>query len=147
VRSVLVVEPDETQRQSAVDLIAGEDVQVKSVATGADALAALNDAPVDAVILPIDLPDTKGFDLVDEIRDRPALGDLPILLLSNRQLSRKEELHLKRLSQTTALKDVRSHPRLLDDVCLFLHRPLGALPEDKRPHARRASPGRYRAGR
>src|SRR6202012_4838255 len=29
-------------------------------------------------------------------------------------------------------KDVRSPERLLDDVCLFLHRPVSKLPDDRR---------------
>ena len=31
-----------------------------------------------------------------------------------------------------ALKDVRSPERLLDECCLFLHRPMATLPEEKR---------------
>ena len=81
--------------------------------------------------------DTKGFELVDEIREKQALADLPILFYSDRQLSKKEEIHLKRLSQTTTLKDVRSRPRLLDEVLLFLHRPIESLPDEKRETARR----------
>jgi len=60
------------------------------------------------------------------------LTDLPLVLYSNRSLSKKEETHVKRLTQTTPLKDVRSTERLLDEVSLFLHRPITALPPEKR---------------
>jgi CheY-like chemotaxis protein len=43
-----------------------------------------------------------------------------------------DELHLKRLTQTTVLRDVRSPQRLADDAALFLHRPLTVLPENVR---------------
>jgi len=130
--NVVLVEPEEANRQAIIDLIGSPEVNVHTFNTGADALVALEQGKFDAAVIPIDLPDTKGFDLVDEIRERSNLVDLPILFCSNRQLSKKEELHLNRLSQTTTLKDVRSRERLLDDVLLFLHRPLGTLPEDKR---------------
>ncbi len=132
VAKVLLIEPDEAAQREIAELIGAPEVTVQVFPAGAEALAALEQEHFDLVILPIDLPDTKGFDLVDEIRERPRLLDLPILFLSNRQLSKKEELHLKRLSQTTTLKDVRSRQRLLDDVCLFLHRPIESLPEEKR---------------
>ena len=132
VANVLLLEPDGDRRQKATDLIAAADINVHAFTTGADALVALEQGAFDLAILPVDLPDMKGFDLVDELRDRANLVDLPILFVSNRQLSKKEELHLKRLSQTTTLKDVRSNERLLDDVLLFLHRPVESLPEEKR---------------
>jgi hypothetical protein len=74
----------------------------------------------------------KGFDLVDEIHENLGLSELPVLFYATRGLSRKDEIHLKRLTQTSTLRDVRSPERLLDDVLLFLHRPLSALPEEKR---------------
>jgi CheY-like chemotaxis protein len=132
VANVVLLEPDEANRHAITDLLASPEVIVHTFSTGADALVALEQGKFDAAIIPIDLPDTKGFELVDDIRERPNLADLPILFCSNRQLSKKEELHLKRLSQTSNLKDVRSRERLLDDVLLYLHRPLASLPEDKR---------------
>jgi CheY-like chemotaxis protein len=132
IANVLLLEPDETKRQEITELIAAPDVNVHVFGAAADASTALEQGHFDLAILPVDLPETKGFDLVDELRERPKLADLPILFCSNRALSKKEELHLKRLSQTSNLKDVRSRERLLDDVLLFLHRPLEAVPEDKR---------------
>jgi CheY-like chemotaxis protein len=132
VRNVLVVESDEAARNSIVELIAGDDAAIKTAATGADAQAALKEGAFDVAVVSIDLSDTKGFDLIDEIREAMQLTDLPLVLYSNRSLSKKEETHVKRLTQTTPLKDVRSTERLLDEVSLFLHRPITALPPEKR---------------
>jgi len=52
------------------------------------------------VICDLDLRETKGFDVVDEIHEDVGLRDLPIILYSHRDLSKKEELHLKRMVQT-----------------------------------------------
>ena len=57
---------------------------------------------------------------------------MPIILYSTREMTRKEELHIKRLSQTMVLKDVRSPQRLLDEVSLFLHRNISKMPDDRR---------------
>jgi CheY-like chemotaxis protein len=77
-------------RNEIGELISAEDIIVHYFSTGGDALVALEQGNFDAAILPIDLPDTRGFDLVDEIRERAKLADLPILFCSNRQLSKRK---------------------------------------------------------
>jgi CheY-like chemotaxis protein len=129
---VLVVEADDARRTEISDLLTGEDVKVFAVATGDAALEALAGNTYDAAVLDVDLPDRKGFDLVDEMRERADSRELPILFYSQRDLTKKEETHLKRLTQTMPLRDVRSPQRLLDDVALFLHLPVERLPAPKR---------------
>jgi CheY-like chemotaxis protein len=156
--SILLVEPDEARRRQLQGLLSfgapgdaegGEPgasgIQVITTATAAEALEAIAAAaksdptPIGgprrafaAIILDVDLPDRKCFDLIDEIIEDPAVGETPLIVYSERSLSKKEETHLKRLSQTLVLKDVRSPQRLLDDVTLFLHRPLATLPPERR---------------
>nr|MBA3272331.1 response regulator [Chthoniobacterales bacterium] len=134
VRNVLLVEASEAERHTMIDLVGGEDVKLSTADAGAEALRQLDEAtvPFDVVVVSIDLGETKGFDLIDDIRERPLLRELPILLYSARALSRKEEIHVKRLTQTTPLKDVRSPERLLDEVSLFLHRAMETLAPEKR---------------
>jgi CheY-like chemotaxis protein len=132
VRNALVIESDEAARASIVDLIGGDDAKIQTAASGAEALKLIADTAFDVAVVSIDLADTKGFDLIDEIRESAGKRDLPLLLYSTRNLSKKEEIHVKRLTQTTPLKDVRSPERLLDEVSLFLHRPIEVLPAEKR---------------
>jgi CheY-like chemotaxis protein len=47
---------------------------------------------------------------------------VPVIVYSPKELTKKEETHLKRLAQTMVLKDVRSPERLVDEAALFLHR-------------------------
>ena len=132
-KQLLVVEAGEQHRQQIVDAAGGPDVAVTCVSTAADAMAALKDRtgrpPFDLVVLGLEFPDKHGFELVDEIREESALADMPLVLYTYKELSKKDELHLKRLAQTTVLKDVRSPERLLDEVSLFLHRRVEELPE------------------
>src|SRR6185437_9670025 len=131
-KRLLIAEADDSQRGAVVALLGSDDLEVTAVGTAADTLAALRSGGFEAAVIGVDLPDMKGFDLVDEVHESLGLRDLPILFYVTRELSKKEEIHLKRLGQTSTLRDVRSAERLLDDVSLFLHRPLSTLPEDKR---------------
>ncbi len=131
-RRILLVQPEAEQRQMAIDLLSGDDVQIFPAITAAEAVSLATDANFDLVIVSCDIPDKRGFDLIDELRELANFADTPILVYTSRELTKKEEVHLKRLSQTMVLKDVRSPQRLLDDVALFLHRPVSALSQDKR---------------
>jgi signal transduction histidine kinase/HAMP domain-containing protein/CheY-like chemotaxis protein len=131
-RKMLVATQDEAVRNELVDLVAGEDVEIHTAASGKEVLERLPEGAYDAAVVGLDLPEMKGFDLVDEIYAVPAAKELPVMVYSTRELSKKEELTLKRLCQTMPLKDVRSPERLLDEACLFLHRPMEKLPEARR---------------
>ncbi|HEX8339801.1 MAG TPA: HAMP domain-containing protein [Tepidisphaeraceae bacterium] len=113
-------------------LIAGEDVRVTFAASADDVLRVVQDAVFDLLILTIDLPGRKVFDLIDDLADQPTLQALPIIVYTDRELSKREETHLKRLTQTLVLRDVRSPERLIDDTALFLHRAVSGLPEGHR---------------
>ncbi|MEA2708726.1 MAG: hypothetical protein QOF78_1327, partial [Phycisphaerales bacterium] len=131
-RRLLVAVADEQARTSLTELIAGEDVEITTAGNGAEVIAAITDGNLDALVVGLDLPEMKMFELIDEIHGHPKAADLPIMVYSTRELSKKEEVALKRLSQTMALKDVRSPERLLDECCLFLHRPMERMPADRR---------------
>lgn len=51
-------------------------------ATGGDGLAAIRQAPPDAVLLDLDLPDMPGLDVLREIRRHPETAALPVIALS-----------------------------------------------------------------
>jgi HAMP domain-containing protein/CheY-like chemotaxis protein/signal transduction histidine kinase len=132
VKNLLVVEDDEVQRQSIVDLIGNGDVNITAVATGQEALDALGNQHFDCMVLDLLLPDVPGLEVIQRIKKQPTLRSLPIVVYTAKDLSRKEETQLKRLSQTVILKDVKSPERLLDETALFLHRNTASLPEAKR---------------
>lgn len=79
---VLVVEDDEDLAQIIAARLEHEDLQVQLVTTRAQALAALHEERPQLLILDRCLPDGDGIDLIEEIRESPALGGLPVLVLS-----------------------------------------------------------------
>jgi HAMP domain-containing protein/signal transduction histidine kinase/DNA-binding response OmpR family regulator len=131
-RHLLVVNSDETQCQKIIDLVAGEDLEIAVTRTAAEALVALKDKPFSGAVLSPDLPDAKGLTFLDEIKKDGHLNEVPLILYLNRELTRKEETHLKRLGQTMNLREARSSERLLDEATLFLHYDVARLPQTKR---------------
>jgi CheY-like chemotaxis protein/HAMP domain-containing protein/signal transduction histidine kinase len=132
VKNVLVIEDDELQRSAILDIIGNGDVKATAVANAEEALDALGRQHYDCVVLDLVLPDRSGLELLQEIKSRPELATLPIVVYTAKDVSREEETQLRRLAQTIILKDVRSPERLLDETALYLHRNAENLPEAKR---------------
>jgi HAMP domain-containing protein/CheY-like chemotaxis protein len=131
-RSLLVVEDDKAQRDSIVALIGDSDLHIITAEDGKSALEALHESHFDCMVLDLTLPDVSGFDLLDQIGKEPPLRDLPIVIYTAQELSRKEVTKLKRYAKTIVIKDARSPERLLDETALFLHRSHASLPELQR---------------
>ncbi len=130
VKNLLVVEDDDVQRSSIVELIGNGDVRTTAVGTGAEALAALKDGHFDCVVLDLGLPDMNGLELIERIKRE--VGELPIIIYTGKSLTQKEETALRRVTDTIIVKDVKSPERLLEETALFLHRVQANLPEPKR---------------
>ncbi|MBD2297881.1 HAMP domain-containing protein [Nostoc sp. FACHB-87] len=132
VKNLLVVEDDDTQRHSIVELIGNSDVATTAVATGTAALEAINAQPFDCLVLDLGLPDMNGFELLQQIKQQPNGESLPIIIYTGIELTKAQEIELRRITETIIVKDVRSPERLLDETTLFLHRVQANLPEPKR---------------
>ncbi|MGM1047458.1 MAG: response regulator [Bacillota bacterium] len=132
VKHLLIVEDDDIQRHSIIELIGHDDVSITAVSTGREALEELRKQRYDCMVLDLILTDMTGFDLLDQIRDDDKLIDLPIIIYTGKELDSKEETRLRKYAESIIIKDVKSPERLLDETTLFLHRVEANLPEDKR---------------
>ncbi len=131
-RNLLVVDSDADRRNKIADLIGGGDVQVLSAGTSQEALHKLVDRHFDAVVVGVDLPDVQPFEMIDEIKRDPNLGDVPMIVHVARELSKKEEAHLKRLANSMNLREARSPERLMDEIAQILHVNVAAMPDSRR---------------
>lgn len=131
VKQLLVVEDDKRQREAIMKLVQGHDIEIRAVATGEEALKAMQNEVYDCVILDLALPDISGFDLLEKLGELQV--DLPpIVIYTAQELTTKQEDYLRKYSESIIIKGTRSPERLLDEVNLFLHRVESQLPEDKR---------------
>src|SRR4029077_423062 len=94
--------------------------------------AAMEAQSFDCVVLDLGLSDISGFTLLETMRESASLSQIPVIVYTGRDLSKKEETELRRVAETIIIKDVKSLDRLLDETALFLHRIEGNLPEPKR---------------
>ena len=130
-KRLLVVEDNDIERQSIVELIGYQDIEIVTAATGTAAMEAMLARPFDCVVLDLRLPDMSGFELLNQMHTSPALATVPVVVFTGKELSTEEQTKLKVMAKSIVLKDVRSPERLLDETALFLHRIVTDLPAEK----------------
>src|SRR5262249_53881627 len=64
VKEMIIIEDNEIQRNSMIELIKDNDVNITAVGTAQEALTALKSSRFDCVVLDVDLPDMNGFELI-----------------------------------------------------------------------------------
>ena len=131
VKRLLIVEDNDIERQSIIELLHYEDIELQAVSTGQEAMEALQLRPFDCVVLDLRLPDMTGFELLNLIQADGTLNDVPVVVFTGKDLTTAEELQLRSMAKSIVLKDVQSPERLLDETALFLHRVVTNLPLPK----------------
>jgi CheY-like chemotaxis protein len=131
-KRLLIIEDNEIERQSIVELLIHDDIELTAVGSGSEGLETLTHGPFDCCVVDLRLPDMSGFELLERIQADPALREIPVVVFTGRELSGGEEARVKLVAKSIVLKDVQSPERLFDETALFLHRVVADLPETKR---------------
>jgi CheY-like chemotaxis protein len=79
---VLVVEDFETMRKAVVKVLSGLGMKVIEACNGIDALKVLDTESVDMVFSDLVMPEMDGFELCEEIRRRPNIRHVPVIVIS-----------------------------------------------------------------
>ncbi len=132
VSKLLIVEDDERERNSMVELIGADGVETSAVATVDDALAKMEVERFDCIVLDLSLGGGSGFDLLERMSRQPALKAIPVIVYTGRDLTNQEETRLKKYARSIIVKDARSPERLLAETTLFLHRVESEMSQPKR---------------
>ncbi|MDB5595727.1 MAG: sensor hybrid histidine kinase, partial [Hyphomicrobiales bacterium] len=128
---LLIVEDNAAELLSVSELLGHEDIEIRTVDTGEEALAVLGREAVDCVVLDLKLPDMTGFEVLERMSDDAEIRDVPVVVFTGRVLTAEEDLRLHSMARSVVVKGVESPERLLDETALFLHRVVSNLPETK----------------
>jgi HAMP domain-containing protein/signal transduction histidine kinase/CheY-like chemotaxis protein len=129
VKKLLLIEDDPAQQQAIGDLLRGEDVEVMTVPGGRDAFEKLETTDFDTIVLDLLLVNEDGGRLLEDIKTQEKFQDIPVIVYTGKELSKKEETRLKKYAESVILKSsTSSSEQLLSDTALFLHRVEAKLP-------------------
>jgi two-component system chemotaxis response regulator CheY len=79
---ILVVEDDAAIRGLVSEILRDDGYQVREASNGAEALERLSDVRPDLIVLDLMMPVMNGWAFVEECRNKPDCGDVPIVVTS-----------------------------------------------------------------
>ncbi|MGC2467809.1 MAG: CHASE3 domain-containing protein [Candidatus Acidiferrum sp.] len=94
-RPILVVEDDASTREMIEELLTTRGYSVITAADGAQARARVAHALPELVVLDLVLPKMSGFELLAEWRGSPRTADLPVFVLTSKDLTKEEEKYIR----------------------------------------------------
>ena len=130
-KRLLVVEDNQVQNTAIRELVGNGDVKSSSAFSGQEDYEMLLNDAYDCIIVDLGLPDMSGFELIEKIKENPAIKGIPIIVYTGRDLTFDEKNILNKLASAVVLKTANSQERLLDETTLFLHRVESKLPREK----------------
>lgn len=83
-RRVLLVDDSLSVRKFVGQMLERAGLAVTTANDGADALARLADAPFGVLVTDLEMPRVNGYELVEALRRRPGLQELPVIVLTTR---------------------------------------------------------------
>jgi CheY-like chemotaxis protein/signal transduction histidine kinase/HAMP domain-containing protein len=131
-KELLVIEDNEADQKIITTFLGNGDIKTTVVASGKEAFKAFKSKRFDCVVLDLRLPDMPGAQILEKIKKDPKLADIPIIVYTAKDISREEELALKKSARAVIVKGEHSLERLLAETALFLHRVTLKLPKEKR---------------
>jgi len=94
-RPILVVEDDTATREFIVEMLTVQGYAVATASDGAQARAQIAANKPELVILDLILPGASGFELLGEWRASPRTADLPVFILTSKDLTPEEQRFLR----------------------------------------------------
>lgn len=93
-REVLIVDDDPAVHEILGDALKNAGFVVRNARGGAAAIRECGARPPDLVLLDLMMPEVDGFDVLQSIRSHPATAQLPVIVLTNKDLSSLEQREL-----------------------------------------------------
>lgn len=120
-RKVLIIEENNKHANALAYFLGNFEINTEIKNTVAESALALQQNDVDCVILDMGVPYETAYDTLETIRQNPGLEKLPIIIFTGKNISKVEELKIKKYADSIIIKTAHSYQRVLDEVGLFLH--------------------------
>ena len=131
VKDLLVVVDNVGLAESIIKILGNGDVKITDVSTVNEAYDQLLSGKFDCVVLDLEFSNMQGWELLKKIRKNDEITHIPIIILTDKELSRCERATIDEYVESTIVKGKDFTEKLLDETTLFLHRIEANLPKEK----------------
>ena len=99
------MEDDATQRERLRGWLDGDQWKVQEAGNGREALAVLKDTKPDVILLDLMMPEMDGFAVVAALQKEPRWSDIPVVVVTARDLDAKDRERLNSGVQSVLVKE------------------------------------------
>jgi tubulin-specific chaperone A len=121
-RKILVVGRAGKERDDVAQAIAKVPARHAFAETGAAAVALVRDDAFDCIVMDVQLQQESAVQVLRELKATAGGERTPIIILSDTQLAPAVKADVERLASSVIVRGEKAKDRLLDEVCLFLHK-------------------------
>ena len=115
-KPILIVEDDVTMREMLTRTLAKEDWQVREAGNGKEALAQVSQEVPGMILLDLLMPVMDGFEFLEALRKREDWRDIPVLVITSKDITQQEKQVLQERVVTIFQKGAYTRAELLDQV-------------------------------
>jgi GAF domain-containing protein/CheY-like chemotaxis protein len=113
---VLLVEDDEAQRERVSTWLDGGQWNVQEAANGREALARLQNCKPDVIVLDLMMPEMDGFAVVAALQKETRWRDIPVIVITARDLDTQDRERLNSGVQSVLVKDMFRPAELVERI-------------------------------
>ena len=115
-QTVLIVEDDETTRQMLRKSLETNDFKVRTAHNGKDGLEKVKQFKPGLILLDLMMPEMDGFEFAERLREKKEWLDIPVVVITAKDLSKDDLTRLKGNVETIMQKGSYSKDELLTEV-------------------------------
>jgi signal transduction histidine kinase/CheY-like chemotaxis protein len=109
---LLVVDDDAVNRCRAAQCLRERGWRVREAGNGLEALALLKESVPDLILLDLIMPEMDGFTFLEQLRQSPKHGSVPVVVLTSKDLSKTEREMLER----SVARVMKTNEYTIDDL-------------------------------
>jgi len=119
---ILIVDDDARMRELLEKTLHSAGYKTRTAQDGVAALSVLSSTPVSAMLLDLLMPEMDGFEVIRRVKKDAALQEIPIFVLTAKNLTRDEVGVLSRETQALFVKDGSWREELVVEVGKAIHK-------------------------
>ncbi|MFC1614376.1 response regulator [Gemmatimonadota bacterium] len=116
VRHVLVVDDDPVDQKHLETILSEKLYAVETASGGNEALQMTKTNPPDVMILDLMMPDMDGFTVLDRLREDQATRELPVIIVTAKDLTAEERSRLRNSVHRIITKSAMDRKRILREI-------------------------------
>ncbi len=113
---VLLVEDDDATREMMHEMLGREGWGVDEAINGVDALAQMEASAPNLILLDLMMPQMDGFEFAHRLRERPEWRDIPVVVLTAKDITDEDRQRLNGHVQNILQKGAWDHDALLGQI-------------------------------